>query len=660
MRNHLRRRGNIIEGILVPFASRADDAYNTYWDERTDFGLDVFQPHPVLHLHGLRGVRREGTISRIEVRPEGVWAEAELKPDSPLLALVDSGRAAWSSGSAPHLIEQDAETGYISKWIIVEGSIGDISEVAARRALTRADYKRAGVEVPALDEVYIRSMWTGENQMSEEKKVEVEAKTEQSVANPVEPDWAKSLRNSIDKLTEAVQTKPAAMQLPAKEAVSDPMKSEAPPIRVSSQYDNVSLLGMVFHHEANMALRQRNRSHQYTVTEEFMRALAYKAEKMWRDQQHVEDQYLFDGRNRLPVAPMRAIDREAYNAWNKYLPHLRADEAMLSTLSSYGDELVPNLMASALYYYIRLESRVLPLFTSFQMPSQPYDMPKITGSPVFWKGSEMADQANYGVHNSPTTTSQIGTGKVTFTAGKAEALTLYATELLEDAGVNFSQAAAQEYVRQMAHTIDWILINGDETATVANISYEGTDPSAVAGYNRALTLDGLRHMAHVDDSGNDSVAIATLADTSIITLQKLMGSRGIIGRDLQNLVCIVPPETAYLIDAFSEYETLDAVGDRATLLNGQVGFWRGVPVVVTEEMELTDTTGMIDDTSGDNTKGSALLVNKSGIMVGMKRQPTIEQAAVPGVDGNFIRGSFRLDVQQMEQGYVAYGYNTTV
>ncbi len=631
---------NRIGGILVPFSTPENDSYNTFWDSNTDFGLDVFAPHPVLYLHGLRGVRREGTIVDLRMTEQGLYAEAELNDDSPLFDLIRSGRGAWSSASVPHLISQD-DNGYISKWVIVEGSIGDVQEVSARNGLTRADYVRADVNI---EEDTIRSEWIRSKDMSEN------VKQDNAIAE---------LRTVVTDLTTAVSELRQDMERPAVQLEAEdhlPIVEPAPSIRVASPYDNVDLLGMAFHHEANVLRKQHDRSWQYSLDETFMRAMV---DKIRLAHTQDEDKYMFAGGDKLRVAPMRAIDTEAYNAWNSKVPYLRADEAMGSTLAGFGDELVSTILASTLYYYVRLESRVWSLFPSFMMPSQPYNMPKITSSPVFYSESELADQDNFAVSNALTPTSRIGTSDVTFSAGKASALVLYTREQMEDSNVNFSQAVATELAREMAHTMDWIAINGDETASASNISW-GVNPSGVAGYDRALVMDGLRHMSLIDDSGSDAVAIATLADTSLITLMKLMGSRGKIGRDISNLVCIVPPEVAYLIDEFSEYETLDSVGSMATLLTGQVGVWRGVPVLVSEDIELTDATGLIDNTVANNTKGSALLVNKSGIMTGIKRNPIIEQTSVPGTDGEFVRVSFRADIQQMEQGFVAHGYNMTV
>ena len=145
--------------------------------------------------------------------------------------------------------------------------------------------------------------------------------------------------------------------------------------------------------------------------------------------------------------------------------------------------------------------------------------------------------------------------------------------MVEDSAVAFAEAAARVYVEEMAHSLDFVLLNGDKSDTVTNISYFGTLPSAATETKRILTMDGIRHGI----VAADQTAVAALADDSILTILATMGNRGVIGRDIRNLVCICPPETAYKLDALDAYESLEKVGDQATLLRGQLVFGARFP-----------------------------------------------------------------------------------
>lgn len=701
MMPYLRRKGDLIEGILIPFTTPDRDRYRTYWNRQTDFGLDVFAPHPVLYLHGMRSVERQGTLVGFELRDEGLYARAELYPHSMLYDLIDSGRAAWSSSSIPHMIEQDLATGYIRKWILLEGSIGERSQVAAADGLTAAAYVRS------LESVYgpvRRSLWIGNNMSQatpspaaappadKEQKQEdagqrispgaaLDAIDVGTIGNalknvnaPATSAHEDSVSRELIKALEAPQVRnllgaffraefekqsvPAERTLPAEKDKASPLKTAS--IRVSSRYDPISLLGMVWHDELQSSMRAFDRHWDYDRDEEFMRALLDKMGKAWKAEEKVQDAHMTFGNDVLDVVPMRSVMRSSYNAWHKRVPYLRAGEAMTSTLAGFGDELVPQLFSSVVYYHVRLEAVVSPLFQTFLMPGNPYEVPKITSGPSFHHVSELTDADNLNPGSFLTPTSKIGTDKVIFDAGKLAALTETSRELIEDSGINFSQAMANEYVREMAHTMDWALLNGDEDDTATNISYYGAKPSSATGddaaYSRALAFDGLRSIV---DSG-DRVNVGTLETNDVLNLAKTMGPRGIIGRDLRNLTMIMGPEAQYKLEELDDYEGMDKVGNLATLVNGQLGSWRGVPIVVSEDMLLGTSGGNHSSTAASNTLGIIALVHRPSILIGMRRMPQIEQVRIPGADASYITASMRLDVQSMETGGVAVGYNVTV
>ena len=701
MTSYLRRKGDLIEGILIPFTTPDKDRYRTYWNRQTDFGLDVFAPHPVLYLHGMRSAERQGTLVAFELRDEGLYARAELNPQSMLYDLIDSGRAAWSSAALPHLIEQDLVTGYIRKWVLLEGSIGERSQVAAADGLTSAAYVRT------LEADYgpvRRSLWVG-NDMSqaasapaaappadEGQKLEdtgqrlspgaaVQAAEVGGLGNALQNVHAPATSAQEDALDRALlkalerpsvqnalgaffrtemdkQPAPAERTLPAEGAKKSPLDS--PSIRVSSRYDPISLLGMVWHDELQSSMRAFDRHWDYDRDEEFMRALLDKMGKAWKAEEKVQDAHVTFGNDVLDVVPMRSVMSSSYNAWHQRVPYLRAGEAMTSTLAGFGDELVPQLFSSVVYYHVRLAAVVSPLFQNFLMPGNPYEVPKITSGPSFHHVNELTDADNLNPGSFLTPTSKIGTDKVIFDAGKLAALTETSRELIEDSGINFSQAMANEYVREMGHTMDWALLNGDEDDTQTNISYYGTKPSTATGadaaYSRALALNGLRSIV---DSG-DRVDLGTLESNDILNLAKTMGPRGIIGRDLRNLTMIMGPETQYKLEELDDYEGMDKVGNLATLVNGQLGSWRGVPIVVSEDMLLGTAGGNHSATAASNTLGICALVHRPSILIGMRRMPQIEQVRIPGADASYITASMRLDVQAMETGAVAVGYNVTV
>ena len=684
------RTGDFVEGVLVPFAGPDDDGFGTWWDADTDFALDLYAPHPMLYVHGIKDLRQHGRLRDFGIEADGLHVRGQItRRDSRIYELVDNGEAAWSSGSMAGVTSPVRADGYISRWPIVEGSIAHKSIVVARHGLTKADYVRAGVAIRGGGQ-YLRSTWTGVNLMEATKELAPEGADEKQVVENagVQPDDGKQKAqpeslavdspdaemaefrawkaerdkekrgDEVRAILKEMGIEPPGDQ-PRRSLKPEPGKSPVDPpvsvIRVASPYDQVSLLGMAFHHESKAQFRGRGGGME-EFDDKFFRAMLDKINRHWKDDEKVEQEWIPTPRGLLEVIPMRAIDHSTYRSWNRAVPNLRADEAMMSTLAGKGDELVPTLLSSTLYYFMRLESRVAPLFRSFMMPSQPFDYPKITSGPTFVKGAELADAANFNVGNLNIDYSDIGTDKVTFDVGKLQAVTLYSQELVEDSAVAWAEAAARVYVAEMAHAFDYVLLNGDTSASATNISFFGTDPSTTVATKRILTFDGIRKGI----VAGDQTAVATIEDDSILTVMATMGNRGVIGRDIRNLVCIAPPEVAYKLDALEAYEGLDRVGPQATLLTGQLGFWRSVPVIVSEDFPQTDANGRVDDTASQNTKGAFIVANRNAVMIGMRRMPQIEQTKVPGVDGAYITASLRADVNLMEEGAAAMGFNSTV
>ena len=141
----------------------------------------------------------------------------------------------------------------------------------------------------------------------------------------------------------------------------------------------------------------------------------------------------------------------------------------------------------------------------------------------------------------------------------------------------------------------------------------------------------------------------------------MMGSRGIIGRDIKNLVMIADPGSCYKADALDAYESLADVGPQATLLTGQVGQVKGIPLLCSEEMELMDDNGKIEDGHpGSGAKGGTVMAHRDIVRIGRRRDLMLDTESVKFSDGWAIYSTLSFDIQQMEAGGAAFVFNTTV
>lgn len=637
----------------MPFNLR--DKYETWWNRLSDFALDLFPSHPLFyrHLLGSSNFMRGGLITRFEVRNEGLYAEASVDDNEHglrILKLIDDGVGAWSSGTLPHLIKVNAG-GYVRRWPIVEGSVVHRNEAGSLPHTTTVSHIRSifnGVDLPDDNNVQlVRSVLImPENNGNNPQNPPAPAPVAPQVDLSPVLDGLSDIRTRLTALEEASQESPPLRQMPENQP-----PPTTPSISVGSEYDDVSLWGMLFYDQQKQA-RAGSKNVLHRREERFMRAIVDKMAQVYAFEEKQHGDFPLE---RWETSPVRCVDSEAYEAWHKKVPHLRANEAMQSTLAGSGDELVPTLLSSVAYFEFRLASRVFGLIPSFQMPGNPFNYPKFTGSTGARQISEATDRQNLDFDKSTYPDAKPTTGSVSFNAGKIGVMSIVSKELFEDAGINVANAMATTFARDSAKAIDDVILNGDERTTTANISHSA-DPTGTV-YDRYLALDGLRRLAQ---SASDTKDYGAALDVDDITeLRELMGSRGIIGLDLNNLVAIASPGLIYDLLVLSNFKTMEQMGQQATQLTGQVGQWMGVPLIGSDELELCDGDGKYPATHTGVSDEQLILLHRQTLMLGLMRGLEMESGMVPFRDMYAIKWSIRMDVQQMENGGVAWGYDFT-
>jgi HK97 family phage prohead protease len=337
----------------------------------------------------------------------------------------------------------------------------------------------------------------------------------------------------------------------------------------------------------------------------------------------------------------------------------KADELIYSTQSGYGDQWVPTLMSAMLWRQVRLNTVVLPVFDQFDMPSQPYDYPAESTDPTFYKVAESTDETQLVIGGTAFSDSKVGTAKTTFSAGKLGALSYWSEEMAEDSIVAVEPMLRNQFGISLAHAIDKLLLHGDETggaAETGNISYYGSN---VGTTRDILVIDGLRHEPLVTTTSDKRDGGALTID-DIASTRALMGAAGIYGADPSQLALICDVPTGLKFSDLAEVLTVDKFGPQATVLTGQVGAIKGLPLVVSQDFGLTDTSGYVNGTASSNTKGSFLCVNRLGIKVGWRRRPRVYVGQIPFSDAWYIMATARFDVGFFAAGMVGLSYNITV
>lgn len=335
---------------------------------------------------------------------------------------------------------------------------------------------------------------------------------------------------------------------------------------------------------------------------------------------------------------------------------LKADELNRSTLTGFGDEWVPDLWSAQIWRKARADNVILPLLPQIEMPSNPFEVPIEGADPSVYFVPETADEAQLALGSgNPIPDSRIGSGKVQLNAKKLALRVGFSAELVEDAIVPVLALYREQAMRAIADSIDYLILNGDTTATgTGNINRDNAAPAAT---DRYLAFDGLRKLPLVMNAGN-RVDAANVSPT----LALLRSARF----KLDTRYAVRPADLAWIVDAgtyakllaMPEFLTMDKVGPNATALTGQIGLMDGAPVLVSAEMPQTEADGKVG--AGPNDRGTALVVYRPGWYVGYRRRIAVNVDYLPYYDSYQLTATVRLALAPFDNEAAAVLFNLAV
>ena len=591
--------GGRVGGYLVVWGDDARrDLQGEYFSPETDLGLDWYPRRPVLYQHGLDGALGPALIGQIEaMQPDsvGLWVEAQLdlrrRWARAVLDLVRQGALGWSSGSLPHLVEIEAD-GHIRRWPIVEGSL---TPTPAEPRYTDAVAVKAAYQALGLP--------VGRLALDKQHNRE-QADDDQGGSMTIHEHDSSANGGAIKRLPAAQST-------------------ATPTVEVRSKYAGLDAVDMAFMHT------WLSRSGQWTPSAAFMRELASKT--------------------------YRAVERGELDAGAVRDLPVKSDELMHTGLSGYGSEWVPDVWSSELWRKARAENVILPLFRTFEMPANPYELPISGTDPTVYYVPETQDEDDLtlGASN-PIPDSQIGSGKVTLSAKKLALRVGFSAELVEDAALPLIPLYREQALRVMADAIDHVLLNGDTTTgATGNINSDDAAPDATAKY---LAFDGLRKLSLVTTTANALDANGAPSVALLRTARFLMSSR----------YALRPKDCAWIVDGSTyakllsdtNLATVDKFGPHATVLTGEIAKVDGVPVLVSAEMPLTQADGKANTTG--NTKGQAVCVYRPGWVVGYRRRVAATMDYLPYYDAYQMVATVRLAFAPFDDYVASLLYNITV
>lgn len=634
----------VVEGWAVIFtdASRKDP-YGTYFDGSTDFDLRAYAKRPSYWHHGLEGARfgRDRVGYAVELAPaakdgiEGLWARLELDVAHPqFAAMVEAIRSeviGLSTGVVPGKREYAAD-GHVTRWHIAEVSP---SERAALLRYTQVGMVRAelGLADDLADDVVLEC---------------------RAVFGVPEPPHVVERPSGV--VVPAGVVVPSAASQPVRNLFAPAAAAAAgvvvPPdsglrsITMRDPLDDWSVDDMAFYLAfARIANRMPAMSPNRVVDNRFLRAFHGKVTEFLKtDAQADLGLRVFD-----PVDVKLLHDQEA--------GLLRADEVNNLVNTGYGDDFVPTVFSGIAWRNFRQASTVAQLFDERIFEASPADWPTVGTGPTVRKGIELEDLSDVDQAAALWKTSKIATDKVTFAAGELVAHVVWSERLQLFSQVDLVSEYRLSFEQAFADALDNVIINGDESTGVANISHLGTDPAGTV-YDKLLIVDGLRHNCLVDLAANGSdAASAALAATMVNTGRKLMsGGKGL---DVGNLVLVTDEASMYALMSLADVTTMDKLGAQATILKGMLGSIWGIPIVWSTQMEKVNADGMVED-SHDTLQGSLLIVHRPSVKIGRFKNVDIRAGEIPYAGGRWMVANVMFDLGRMDTDAIAYVFDYDV
>lgn len=247
---------------------------------------------------------------------------------------------------------------------------------------------------------------------------------------------------------------------------------------------------------------------------------------------------------------------------------------------------------------VRQKLIVEPLFRVVNMPTVTLHLPL---NPEAGYGTWVTN-AQLNAATSSGTTRIHGPDDISVTAHKLATKELLGYEEEDDSLIALVPLIRDAAVRRMAKSSDKALLIGD--SGVAAAAGEGNYP-----FNGIATIG-------IDDTNTTTIGgnLAGPTAVTVANLQAMRRSMGVHGHNPSDLVYIVNHDVYYDLLEDTAFRTMDKVGDKATILTGQVGQVAGTPVIVSGEFPAAAASN-----------AAAVCVNMSNYLKGEYKSLNVER-----------------------------------
>lgn len=322
-------------------------------------------------------------------------------------------------------------------------------------------------------------------------------------------------------------------------------------------------------------------------------------------------------------------------------------KTLTSDTATQGSEFIPTPTSAQIIKFIFLESWARQAFGTFTIGSgKTIDIPKDAGnlgpSNPDWLATENTEVL-YG------TVSRESTDVTTEVSVRLETIQNNIPIMRKFAQYNVMSPNEVEtwlrtkIVKVLTEREEDAFVNGDTTTGASNINntYDATNHphgQSATQNEHLLMFNGLRKLAAAEAVNVNGSLTLPKVDLAVANLGKY-------GVKPQDLVILASIDAHAVIKGFSQVETLDTYGPRATILTGEVMKLRGITVIVTDKMptkvgsdgnSLTNASGVRSSSTATNTQTELLIVNKQSPIIAVpalaNNALSVEMENFPGKD----------------------------
>jgi hypothetical protein len=322
-------------------------------------------------------------------------------------------------------------------------------------------------------------------------------------------------------------------------------------------------------------------------------------------------------------------------------------KAFGTTVVGGGAEWIPTAISSAYIEEYELEKIIEQRLQQVTMPTSTFVLPKVKDVTKARKAGEGAQMtaANY------------GTDKVTLSAVKLAEYYELPEEMDEDSAPSFLASARSEVVLSQKRAAEAALING---ATGVHID---SDTAALGADVAEKIWNGFRKLALANSANGATYDFLNAAATEAL-LQVLRARMGKFGVSPRQLMWVVGPVVYQQMLGLPNVATVDKFGPMATVLQGALAAYCGIPITISEYMrEDLNDAGVYDGVT--KTRAGILLVNTTRSYVGTRRPIQVKlMQDLPSYDrwllASYRRVAFSAHAQSATEKSVVYGLNVAV